>query len=198
MFDRFSVDLDSADIDIAAGTVPAAWHQVGEADFIDLLRSGFSIQLPTATTRVMSSLIQREIATEMSVSLKSPLGPIARSPKSQGAVGEFDHGPHLMEARRAHNELSVCRERTRSGRRSCCDRAGDRARRRGGAGPQLFGVTCCRRALRRAESRDSRCRRVSSRGWGSPRRPATRPSAMIVRRCRQGLPRFTEEERGGA
>ena len=34
--DRFAVDLDAADIDIAAGAMTATGHQVGEADFIDL------------------------------------------------------------------------------------------------------------------------------------------------------------------
>src|SRR5262249_35078556 len=107
-----SVDLDATHVHVAAGAVPAAGHQVGETDLVDLRE-----------IRVLDPVAYRDDAIDVELEpahvgnrdvvlgevAGGPGGVVAHEPR---AVRELEYRANLMEARRAHDPADL-RERVR-------------------------------------------------------------------------------------
>src|SRR5882672_8665407 len=99
--DRLAVDLDAADVDVAARAMPASRHEVGKADLIDLAQIG--VVDPHADSHDSRDVeLQPAYVSQRDVGLVEirlfARRVIADQP---GTVRELQDGPGLMEARRS-------------------------------------------------------------------------------------------------
>ena len=134
--DRAAVDLDSTDVDVTAGAVSAAGHQVGEADGVYLGQIGMINPRPDGhdarDVELEPAKIGRRDLVLVEVGLKARRA-IADQPCS---IGKPHDRPRLMEAGRPDDPTDLRERRAQVHEVRAIAQRG-RARRRRRAGPQV-------------------------------------------------------------